>query len=185
MGMKTIKGINAKVLMLDTNYIGEIKKCKVVGGSLFIGDREYFVDDINPIQLKGMFGSIPLYICKWDSLIPANFVIKSEKKMIDEKTESKIKSIGKIIRSKGNEKLFAEFRELKSVEPVFMKTKLPQLMRSTMDMRFLEQLSRYAGETKKKMDISKGMIIAFIVGTVLIFALYGMYASGGLSFLGI
>lgn len=187
MAVKTLKGIKAKVLMLDTNYMGEIKKCSVVGGSLFIGNREYFIDETKPIQLKGMMGSVPLFICAWNSLIPANFRIETKKKEVDEKTKEKINEIGNIVQEKDKkEKCIAEFRELQAIEPVFAKTKLPELMKSTLDMRFLAQLAQYAGEgAKKKMDIGKGVIILFIVSVVILFALYGAYQSGGLSFLGI
>lgn len=63
-----------KTLFLQSEFIGEFKNVNIEGGNVIVGQKyEHVVDDYIPIQLKGLFGSTPMYILKWSSLVPVKF----------------------------------------------------------------------------------------------------------------
>lgn len=57
-------------VLFHSNYIAELKFANVKDGIARIGDKEIVVDKAKPFMLKTKFSSVPLYMVKWDSLIP-------------------------------------------------------------------------------------------------------------------
>jgi len=82
----------AWILMFDSNYDARLVKAEVEDGTVIIDDKEFIVDETNPLLLRaGLFkGYKPLYIVKWDSLEPMqimpNFNKKGNPSNIDPKT---------------------------------------------------------------------------------------------------
>jgi len=68
-------GNKAKALFMDSDYTAELKSVDADGGSIIIDKKyEHVVDKTKPIILKtGFLSNTPLYICKWDSLVPVKF----------------------------------------------------------------------------------------------------------------
>lgn len=170
-----------RVLVLDTNYVGKIQKCKVENGILRIKDKEFFVDETKPLRVKSFFSTDDLYICKWDSLVGAEFEVENKdvkKEELEEflrergYSEDEIKHLKKIIEEteKKNNIRFTkfEYKSLKPIEPKLIETKkLPELLRQTANIRFIKEMMKY-GE-KKGFDIGLGKI--FIIIFIAIFGL--------------
>ncbi|MCW1312773.1 MAG: hypothetical protein OH338_05090 [Candidatus Parvarchaeota archaeon] len=57
-------------LLFHTDYTTELKFANVKDGVARIEDKEIVVDKAKPLILKTRFASVPLYLFKWDSLVP-------------------------------------------------------------------------------------------------------------------
>lgn len=57
-------------MLFHTDYTTELKMAKVKDGIARIENKEFVVDKAKPFILKTRFSTIPLYLVKWDSLIP-------------------------------------------------------------------------------------------------------------------
>jgi len=191
-----------KALLLHSDYTGELKNCKVKDGSIIIDDKEFFVDDIRPIVIKSFFGTKNLYILKWRSIRPLKLINKKvivKGKSIKDKFKSKKSNF--IVKMRTTDDNYIEFvtdsdalkfdlddnedyviSELDVIEPKFdEKSKvLPKLLKSTIDMRFLSQMKKYAEEKKKIGGLSKGIImilgfaIPFIIALLYSLSYYGI-----------
>lgn len=167
-------GIKGRGLFFHTNFDAEFKKIKINDGSVIIDDKEFFVSDMKAINLKTSTGVKPLYLFRWDSLLPAGFFKKKETieyaQTGDDKTDrrnyhkfyKKLKSHGH--KGKGIESNKFIYEGLSIVNPKFLKTKLsPSLLRETGDMRFLKNMKKYAGGEKGKPSFL-GYFLAFAGG---------------------
>jgi len=168
-----------RVLILDTDYSGEIKKCKVKDGNIIVGDKEFIVDGIRPFRVKSAFNTDDLYFCKWDTLVASDFEVKEEeidrndleKKLKKEGySENEINYLKKEIEKheKKHNQVIRRFlyKKLQPIEPKWVKTRLPSLLRDTADMRFLRIMRGYAeGKTfgMSMGNIWKVGILAFII----------------------
>lgn len=181
----------ARVLLLDSDYTGEIKRCKIKDGNIIIGDKEFVVDKIRPIKVKSFMNKDDLYICKWDCLVGADFDVvekeinkdEIEKKLREEGISEKEidvikKEIEKYEKSRGVRINRFVYKRLVPIEPAWVKTKLPSLLRDTANIRFLKIMSKYS--EGRQFDIGGGKLI-FIVFIVVFFLIFfvGILMKGG------
>jgi hypothetical protein len=142
----------------ELDNIAEIKKCVMVDGNLIIGKREFIVDlsttKIEPVWMKRMFGFVPYFELKWNSLIPSQHVVRDTK-------------VGNFIK-----------RELVPIEHKFAKTELPEAVKELADWRFMKELKHYSGDEKKKINMGKWLLILGLVG-VAVFAFLMFAPKGG------
>lgn len=63
--------VKTRILFFDSKNEARLKKVKVKDGMVDIEGKSYIVDASVPLHLKTRFGFVPLYILKWDSIVPA------------------------------------------------------------------------------------------------------------------
>lgn len=185
----------AKAIFLDSNFTGEIKSVKIEGGNVIIDKTyEHIIDETVPIQIKGVMGSTPMYILKWDSLVPIQF--KKESKIITSDEADKIiqdegyiriepqqkkRTKGKLRRWMKERKqnptpeityttkpTHYEYRKLQVIDLTdkYEKSKIqPSLLQETMDLRFLKNMKKYGVGSGGVTDKNK-IIIASIASMV-------------------
>jgi len=178
--------MRVKALLLDTDFIGEIRNTKVKDGRIRIDNKEFRVDKSRPIILKsGFFAKKPLYILKWDSLIPAEYKLKEtvvspadiEKFTVEIPDEKGMNNfIGKNngmdseqIKKKMEEMYDIKKYHLRSLEPLsteFYKTKItPSVLTETADMRFIKSMKKYID--KRGFEFGNIIFIIMIIGIIL------------------
>jgi len=189
-----------KALLFNTDFTAEEKPVSIKDGSIVIDDKEFFVDDIKGVSVKGTLGSKELYFLKWKSIRPAKFervgIIKKGKELKndikDDKNYLKLvpKSNGDYIEYVISGKQIKEdiqdnedyiIKELIPIKPQFdEKTKiLPKTLEATADMRFLSLMKKYA-EQKAGLKVNKGIIIVmlfvitFIISFLMTLNYYGV-----------
>lgn len=62
--------VKSAFLFFHSNYTTELKFADVKDGIARIENKELVVDKAKPLMLKTRFSTIPMYLFKWDSLIP-------------------------------------------------------------------------------------------------------------------
>jgi hypothetical protein len=168
--------VKCKILYLNSDFTGKIKTAKIKDGMIKIEDKEFVVGDTKQIDLQGMFCCTPLFIYKWNSLLPISF----------EQKETKIKSSDiddkycEVEYDNNSNKMYLK-RELVPIDPDkwdFAKTKLPQMLAQTTGMRFIEQMKKYSGG--KKRDVSKTAVLILGIGIIIFFILYSVFVAMGL-----
>ncbi|MFQ6119455.1 MAG: hypothetical protein ACE5KE_06170 [Methanosarcinales archaeon] len=189
--------MKAKQLIFNTDYTAEFFSKKVKNGAILTEDKEFVIDRAKPMMLKrngflsSIFGSksIPFYLLKWNILVPAQFKAKvTEGKLKDLKGEIKSKIFREKIEKKIKEdREFGEknyiFKELVPLDLKFPKPDIkegealitPEILQSTIDMRFLKNFKTYAdggGISRKKI-----MDILFVAGMIMF--LFVAMAIGG------
>ena len=189
----------AKVLFFDTDYTAEIKDVEIKNGNIIIdNDTEHIVDDIQPMIMKsGLISNTPLYICKWNTLVPIRFQTVTKRMTADEAEKFaedndfvKIEHITKPKKRKGwlrnkiknrNQNLYPtskveyqtptmyEFRKLESIKTDLGKIKItPALLKETNELRFLKNMKKYASGGKDSGEgISKTKVIAIAIGSMI------------------
>lgn len=148
--------INA--LIFDTDFLASFGKYRVENGKITVGDKEFNIDKAKPFLLKKkLFGFIPfaqpLYILKWDAYTPAHYTTT-----ISEGENGEIK------------------KELKSLDVKFLKDKVytAEFHKALADMKFIKNMSQYAGG-KKGMKLGNLMFIfVLIAGGIVAFLMFGM-----------
>lgn len=186
-----------KVLFFDTDYTAEFKDVEIKGGNIIVDNNtEHIIDNTTPIILKtGIISNSPLYICKWNTLVPIQFKTV-RKKMTPEEAETfaenndfvRIEHINQQTKGKGwlRRKLkerknyypttnveyktpsMYEYRKLEMVDIDLEKIKIsPALLKETNDLRFLKNMKKYAmGKDADGGGMSKGKVIALSIGSM-------------------
>ena len=172
-------GKNAKALVFNTDFTVEHKKVKIKDGYITVDDKEFPVDGIRPVIMKkrGRYRE-PLYLLKWDCLLPAQFELKK-----DNLSSKDLMSKFKMNQEPEHDKY--TYKRLVPIIPEFRKTKmqhsglqnpmtiLPSTLKDTTDMRFLKGMKNYVeggGGKPKPMQI----IIMFALGMLLMFLMFNM-----------
>jgi hypothetical protein len=179
------KGVSETALIFSTDWTAEEKDIEIYDGKALvkfndpIGEKEFIIDQCRPILVKGkgLFGKNKLlYMLKWDKLRPCDFEVSKQLADGNEYIEVGFKPNGN------------EYREtLMPFNPAFgmqagdYKDITPDILRQTYDLRFLKHLKNYAGDEKKKLNMSGRTI--FLIGIflfvfILVF-IYGYYFYGG------
>ena len=148
--------INA--LIFDTDFLASFGKYKVENGKITVGDKEFNIDKAKPFLLKKkLFGFIPfaqpLYILKWDAYMPAHYM-----DVTSEGENGEVK------------------KELSLVSLKFLKNKVytPEFHKALADMKFIKNMSQYAGG-KKGMKLGNLMFLFVIIaGGIVAFLMFGM-----------
>lgn len=175
-----------KQLLLDTDFTGEFKNNEIKEGSINIDKLEFIVGKAKPILIhkKGLLSRFlgssvtPLYLLKWNTLLPAHFELEEKKGKLKElKSRIQSEEVKKDINKKmekdkalgDREFIFREIVPLKVEFPVNKPDEngnylTPEMLRSTVDMRFLKGLKEYA-QPKGKRNF---MNIIFIGGIIMV-----------------
>jgi hypothetical protein len=143
--------MSEKGILLSTDFTAEEVKFEVKDGKAVIGDKEFIVDRVHPINLKkkrmGRTRITPFYLLKWDKIEPANV---------------------QLVEVEEDGKRYAEIAPanvLRTLEVVFPEKEegdvLPEMLRETHDMRYMKHLKKYAGEGKggRKFEFKRWMLI--------------------------
>jgi hypothetical protein len=176
----------AKQLLFDSDFTAEYKGEDIKDGSITIDKLEFMVGKAKPllVKKKGFLSrflgtsATPLYLLKWNILLPAHFKVDEKKgklNVLKDKIQSEDlkKDIEKKIekdKSLGDREFV--FRELVPMDVEFPVNKpdekgnylTPEMLRSTVDMRFLKGLKDYAAPKGKK----NFMNILFIGGIIIV-----------------
>jgi hypothetical protein len=143
-----------KVLLLSSDFTGEIKEVKIKDGSVTIDEKEFIIDKARPFQIKfRKLGKHDVtYICKWNSEVPIQF-----KPMEVESNGVKTMTLEPL-----------DMKEYKSQSS-------PDLIAQTADMRFLKNLKKYS-EEKKGFEMGGMIKIVAIAlfGVAAVFLLFPM-----------
>jgi hypothetical protein len=158
-------------ILLSTDFTGEKVKFEVKDGKAVINDKEFIVDRVQPINLKtkrlGREKITPFYILKWDKIEPANIeLVETE---VDGHRYAEI----------------APANILRTLEVTFPEqtedTVLPEMLRTTHDMRYMKHLKKYAGEGAgggKKLEFKRWMlfpVVLVLAGIVMFFVNGGKF----------
>ena len=161
--------MKASILLLDTDFNARlIRKVPVKDGKVLLKKgrekKEFIVDKARPFYLRTFFGSRPLYICKWSSIIPLEFDVKEKyETFVNEQTNEKVK-LGR--------------KELVVIDPSDAKWQekykiTPELLASTHDMRFLKGMGKYG----KRFELEGSplpIILALVFGMILSYILIAL-----------
>lgn len=188
-----------KFLIFDTNHHAEFCTKEVKDGKITINDKEWVVDKAKPLLIpKGGFLSrffgdsiMPLYLLKWNILLPVDFEIQSKKMKYDEmlslvKDEELKEKLSNL--AKEDVKVKDSTWELKTLDAMDVKFPradakendfaiTPEFLKSTSDMRFLKNMKNYASGEGTKFNKKRIMDIAFI-GGMIIFVFISMAITG-------
>jgi len=198
-------GNKVLLFFFQSDFNGFADKGVLENGSILYekGDSryEFVVGDVKPIMFNSgsLLKSIqPMYFVKWDELIPVNFEIEENPVELDDSELDKIRSqvfakkeetdskIRKIIPKK--KKVIR--KSLVMLSPTQMKfsgqTKvtgtdgksrvvLPEMLRSTTDMRFLKSMKEASMMTGKRHFKYRNILLALVfIGSVGFFTLYSL-----------
>lgn len=149
--------MKVRVLLLNTDYVGEFLWGDQIGDSVFVminkDGYEFKTKDATPIQFKaGKFkGFLPLYVCSVTSCYPISWQFKSEVKDGKE-VESSVFQVKEKIK------------EIKPADLTFYKSKInPSLLYETGDLRFLKSMKRYASGGGDQQMMMKMLFIGGII----------------------
>jgi hypothetical protein len=179
MNLKSKNLINAKAIVLNTEYTGEIIDSKINDeGRMIVDNKEFDLDKVKPILMKeqpsgGLIRRmmskpkiIPYYIMKHTSVLP--LMIKT----IESDTNLLIKcpKCGDVLST-----IPAKSKTLECLNLNEYKTKLsPSMQKETVEMRFLRLLKTYSS-AKEGREINKALIMrimgALFVGVLAIYFL--------------
>jgi hypothetical protein len=171
-------------MLFDTDFQTEIVDKEIKDGFVTIEEKEFFVDNAIPFMIKkeGLFGRFfggftPLYILKWNVIIPVGFQLTSGRmklhEMINNLQDENLKEeLSKTIKVRPEDaEKTVEIRTIESLDIKFpendpeKKVISPELLKSTVDMRFLKNFKKYAGgESGGGMNKRKLLDILFIAG---------------------
>jgi hypothetical protein len=125
-----------KGFLFQTDFSAEEVKFEIKDGKTTINDKEFIVDRVQPINLKKKFLGrtriTPFYFLKWDKVEAANLQV------IDVEVDGK---------------MYGEIQPanmVKTLEVVFPDKAqgdiLPEMLKETVDLRFLKSLKKYAAD---------------------------------------
>ena len=136
-----------KLILLSSDFTGEVKDVKIKDGSVTIDEKEFIIDKARPFQIKFKKMRKPdvTYICKWNTEIPIQFKAME-------------------VESGGVKTMTLEPLDMKE----YKSQSSPDLIAQTADMRFLKNLKKYA-EEKKGFEMG-GMIKIVAVGLIAVAA---------------
>lgn len=120
-------------MILDTDFSGEIKKAEIKDGKVTINNKEWYVDKAKPFMLKGLIPR-PLYILKWDNVLPLEFEVEEKNTVLKNETTGETFTMVK--------KQLVPLTETKFQEKY---KQMPELLKETQDLRFLKSMKKYAG----------------------------------------
>jgi|GEM_PF-5560792 len=145
--------MRAKVIYLETERTGKIITTNVVDGKITIDDKTFYVDLINPIYVKDIFGYSPIYILKHDTPFPGEIKIEKNIEIENNKTVE---------------------RYLSSI--TFVKDKYfdPKLLNRIVQISILANMLK----VKKKISAILPLILGVIVGALTTFLIY-YFKTGG------
>jgi hypothetical protein len=182
------QGIKARALFFHSPNEAEFKKVKIRSGTIIIDDKEWDVGKIKSINLKSGTGVRPLYLLKWNSLIPAQLEERVDEISytptgnIENDGKSYLKFWSRLKKSGHTGKEIESnkwiYKRIASVPITFLKTKFsPELLHSTTDMRFLKNMKTYAqGKGGGGSTNILYLLGAFVIG--LIWAVVLLYITG-------
>lgn len=156
----------AVALIFDTDFTSEMRDVKVKDGKIVISDKEWVVDKTTPFQHKTAFGMRPLYMLKWNSLIPLEWnVVSEERTFTDDKGNSYV----------------VEARDIKPVDYKEIKWEpskiLPAMLRQTGEMKFLKNMK----SGTEKPDITESLVKilpVIIIGAIVVLGVTLLWQSG-------
>jgi len=138
-------------ILLHSDFTAEEVKFEVKDGKAVIGDKEFIVDRIHPINLvkkrMGRTRITPFYLLKWDKIEPANVqlveVEEDGKRYAELAPANILRTLEVVFPEKGEEDV------------------LPEMLRETHDMRYMKHLKKYAGDGGggKKFAFKRWMLI--------------------------
>jgi len=158
-------------ILFYTDYTAEKVKLEVKDGKAVIDNKEFILDRTTPIMLKekrlGRTRFKPFYLMKWNQIEPANLQVVDIEPNSEEYAELAQNS----------------FPVIRTLEVVFPESegdasKLPEMLKETLDLRFLKSLKKYASEGtggKFKLKFSRWMIvpIALLISAGVMFVIQG------------
>ena len=161
--------MKARHLIFHTDHTAEFVDGEVADGSMSNQDKEFIMDKAKPILIKkrGLFGRFfaghyPLYMLKWNILLPAQMEVREKIGKLDElldgiESPKMKKKMEKMMKNDETFKQYKDqkfiFRELVPMPVAFPKPDVgegkslitPEMLQSTHDMRFLRNFKKYAG----------------------------------------
>jgi hypothetical protein len=142
-------------ILFHTDFTAEEVKFEIKDGKTTIGDKEFIVDRVQPINLKkkrlGRTRHTPFYILKWDKIEPMNL---------------------QLVETEVDGQRYAEVQEanvVKTLEVAFPDKDegdiLPEMLKETHDMRYMKHLKKYAGEgvSGKKFAFQRWMLFPIVL----------------------
>jgi len=165
---------NAKGLILNTDFTAEEVDLNIENGSAIVNDSEFIINDSQPILIKkkGKFVN-PLYILKWDSLIPMKMAIEREV-ITKEELEKNYDLKGEIENSMVYKRLVpmdVKFIKTKPKSKIGNVTVTPEMLKDTIDLRFLKGMKNYVSPTEKNKADFITLIILFGAGMFFMYML--------------
>jgi len=180
-----------KYLIFDTNHHATFDTLEVKNGKTVTEDKEWMIDKAKPILLakRNIFSRFlgesltPLYLLKWNVLLPVDFEIKEKKLKYNEMLDAvKDEDLKRKLKALSDEDTKVQestwiFRELVAMSVVFPKAEAkedefavtPEFIKSTVDFRFLKNMKNYAGgEGGGKFNKRRLIDIAFIGGMIMV-----------------
>jgi len=151
----------ARILLFDTDYSLRILKARVFNGEVRIGKNRWVVDKARVLTLKGVFGTEPVYLLKWNTIYPIDWTVETDD--VKRKMQS------------GEEMVIGVKRELVPLVPKFEKGVTPDLLGSIIDVGFLKNMKHYSEEGKRGLPENIFPIIIFVI----IMAVLGFLLSYG------
>lgn len=149
-----------KGILFHTDFTAEEVKFEIKDGKAVIDNKEFIVDRTAPIMLRkkilGRTRFVPYYILKWDKIEPANLQVVDVEPNSEEYAQL----------------TDASFPQIRTLEVAFPESegevaKLPEMLKETMDLRFLKSMKKYAGEGqggKLKIQFKRWMIVPVALG---------------------
>jgi hypothetical protein len=184
--------MKSKFLIFDTNHHAGYETMDIKDGKVSKDDKEWIVDKAKPVLLEkaGFFSRflgaslMPLYLLKWNILLPVDYELKETKMKFDELlnsanlTDGMKKELQDILKKDEKVKdstwvlkelvaMDVKFPRADAKENEFAVT--PEFLKSTADMRFLKNMKNYAGgEGGSRLSRKRIMDILFIGGMILL-----------------
>lgn len=158
-----------KVLYFHTENEAELRDETVEDGFITIGDKQWFVDQTEPITLKGRLGNKSLYILKWDTPHPAQI-------NPDDFNGKKIKipkGIGDVEKIKKKMQKLTGLEKVALVQLVFTQDKsyTPEALKKTTSLSILGNMLKLKKE-------APSIILLFIGVAVGVAVMWGLQYMG-------
>jgi hypothetical protein len=137
----------AMFLVLHANNHGKFVSAKIQDGCVIIDNKQFFVDQSNPILIEKAISMKPLYIIKWSAVQPATNmnpqgkVPEADKGVVQHLSPSPIKP----------DKMVPSFKDKYDVTP--------DMFRKIMGMKILGNMIK----TKKSMNLGPILLIVLMV----------------------
>jgi hypothetical protein len=176
------KVLKAKAIIFATDFTGEIKEAGVnVEGKMIVDGNEFDLDKVKPLlieekpaggAIKRMLSKgkiVPYYFLKYNTVMP----------MMTRYSETPVKfnvtcsKCGNLVATYPAMKKTVEALDMKSYKTLLP----PDLMRETVEMRFLKVLKKYS-DRQEKTKVDRSMLLRFgipIIGGIVLWYVLIMF----------
>lgn len=155
--------MKADAIIFDTDFVATRATIDVKDGFIRFQGKEWMADKARPFMVKAnAFGKVqPLYLLKWNSIEPLKYKVRSEA------GEWKDEDAGDMVQFRRHELVSMSEEDIKTLKH---DKYLPEMLRATVDMRFLKNMKLGTGDRDKPDLSGYAIYVIAIVGALLIMA---------------